>query len=133
MTTRALSAVLCLLAATASWAFVVAPLTPSFAAARCSAAPTMLWRGANGIPKGKVPDTKGKGDDKSWGLYEWLSDNLGGGSDGLDTGPKFGKGASAKGSDANGNFKGDRRVFSNKGKKTANDGVKFNPLDASTW
>ena len=69
---------------------------------------------------------------KSWGLYEWLSDTLGGGSDEADTGPKFGKNVNTRGSDANGNFKGDRRIFS-KPKKTVNDGAKFNPLDASTW
>lgn len=92
----------------------------------------MLWRGAKGVPKGKVPD-KTKADDKSWGLYEWLSDTLGGGSDEADTGPKFGKNINSRGSDATGNFKGDRRVVSSKSKKTVNEGVKFNPLDASTW
>ena len=92
----------------------------------------MMWRGAKGIPKGKVPETT-KADDKSWGLYEWLSDTLGGGSDEVDTGPKFGRNAKSRGVDVNGNFAGDRRIVSNKAKKTANDGVKFNPLDASTW
>jgi len=93
----------------------------------------MLWRGAKGIPKGKVPD-KTKADDKSWGLYEFLSDTLGGGSDEPDTGPKFGKNMRVKGADDRGNFKGDRRVFGqNANKKTVNDGAKWNPLDASTW
>ena len=69
---------------------------------------------------------------KSWGLYAWLSDNLGSGSDAPDTGPQFGKNAGKKGLDANGNFQGDRRVATNR-KKTANEGAKFNPFDASTW
>ena len=92
----------------------------------------MMWRGAKGVPKGKVPENT-KADDKSWGLYEWLSDTLGGGSDEADTGPKFGKNANARGVDSNGNFAGDRRIAT-KQKKTINDGgVKFNPFDASTW
>ena len=51
---------------------------------------------------------------KSWGLYEFLSDTLGGGSDEPDTGPKFGKNMRVKGADDRGNFKGDRRVFGQK-------------------
>lgn len=69
---------------------------------------------------------------KSWGLYEWLSNTVGGGSEEADTGPKFGKNARGRGFDANGNFAGDRRIIT-KQKKTVNEGVKFNPLDASTW
>jgi len=92
----------------------------------------MMWRGAKGIPKGKVPETT-KPDDKSWGLYEFLSTALGGDSDGPDTGPKFGKNMKAKGADDRGNFKGDRRIIRNNGKKTVNEGAKFNIFDGSTW
>mmetsp|Transcript_39400 Transcript_39400/g.103976 ORF Transcript_39400/g.103976 Transcript_39400/m.103976 type:complete len:82 (+) Transcript_39400:209-454(+) len=52
---------------------------------------------------------------KSWGPIEWLSENLGGGSDGPDTGPKFGKNAKGRGFDDSGNFAGDRRVANKKG------------------
>ena len=92
----------------------------------------MLWRGAKGIPKGNVPDTKGKKDDKSWGMGEWFAE-LAGGSDAPDTGPKLGGRGNRRGSDEAGNYQGDRRVFNSNKKKTVNDGAKFNPLDASTW
>jgi len=114
-------------------AFVIAPLPSSHAPSSSRVAqPAMLWRGAKGIPKGKVPENT-KADDKSWGLYEFLSNTLGGGSDEPDTGPKFGKNVQSRGADDAGNFKGDRRIFSKNAKKTANDGAKWNPLDASTW
>lgn len=110
----------------------------------------MMWRGAKGIPKGKVPETT-KADDKSWGLLEWFSD-MAGGADEPDAGPNLGGGrrtAETGGARRNrsakqvvrnerfddaGNWKGDRRVAPKSAKKTVNDGaVKFNPFDASTW
>ena len=134
-------------------AFVIAPLPSSHAPSSSRVAqPAMLWRGAKGIPKGKVPEnTKADecehtystpiahlqnespartscitccltrvlrvpspGRSKSWGLYEFLSNTLGGGSDEPDTGPKFGKNVQSRGADDAGNFKGDRRIFSKK-------------------
>ena len=83
-----------------------------------------------------------KRDDKSWGLFEWASQTFGGSSDAVDTGPRSTafnnrRGATQRSDlpiDESGNWKGDRRVFSNQKKKTVNDGdVKFNPFDASTW
>ena len=125
-------AVVMLMAASCS-GLMVAPLPATGGAQRC-VSPNMMWRGAKGVPKGEVPKNT-KADDKSWGLYAWLSDTLGGGTDEADTGPRFGKfNMNSRGSDADGNFKGDRRVFSDKAKKkTANEGAKFNPFDASTW
>ena len=77
-----------------------------------------------------------KSDDKSWGILEWAAKNLGGSSDAVDTGPRstFNRSKKKATTDDGGNWNGDRRIFSNQRKKTVNDvGVKFNPLDASTW
>ena len=130
-------AVVVLMAASCS-GLMVAPLPATGGAQRC-VSPNMMWRGAKGVPKGKVPD-KTKRDDKSWGPLEWFSE-LAGGSEEADTGPKFG-GRATKGSgpggvyqkvDDSGNWQGDRRIIKPNNKKTKNDGAKFNPLDASTW
>ena len=113
-------------------AFIVAP--PAATAHSRSTTPTMLWRGAKGIPKGKIPE-KTKADDKSWGLLEFFSD-IAGGSDEPDAGPKLGKASQADRFfryDESGNWKGDRRTTPSTRKKTVNEGAKFNPFDASTW
>ena len=110
-----------------------APLSSHKALLRSAEPPLMRWRGAKGIPKGKVPDTKGKKDDKSWGPLEWFAELAGADGDDPDTGPKLGGRSSKRGMDESGNFKGDRRIINSKTKKTANEGAKFNPLDASTW
>mmetsp|Transcript_9431 Transcript_9431/g.19299 ORF Transcript_9431/g.19299 Transcript_9431/m.19299 type:complete len:141 (-) Transcript_9431:360-782(-) len=137
-----LSAALALLVTGCSSFLVALPPTTQVCPRYCpcapqasrSMAPSMMWRGAKGIPKGKVPDNyNGKADDKSWGLYEFLSNAMGGSEDEPDTGPMFGKNQNQKGADKRGNFKGDRRVLSSRTKKTANEGAKFNLLDASTW
>lgn len=78
-----------------------------------------------------------KADDKSWGILEWAAKNLGGSSEAVDMGPRSNRNRRTKTdipTDDSGNWNGDRRVFSNQKKKTVNDGgIKFNPLDASTW
>ena len=73
-----------------------------------------------------------KADDKSWGVFEWAAKTFGNDSDAPDTGPKLG-GKTRSTRDDDGNWQGDRRIIKNAGKKTANEGAKFNPLDASTW
>ena len=59
------TALLLALAVSGCSAFTVAPAAAPARSSRTSS-PAMLWRGAKGVPKGKVPE-KTKGDDKSWG------------------------------------------------------------------
>ena len=117
--------------ASASAAFTASPLKACDGASRVSRCSEPTMRKFEPKEGWKVREGT-KADDKSWGLFEWASNTFGSDSKAPDTGPKLGGGARAT-RDDDGNWKGDRRIVKDSGKKTANEGAKFNPLDASTW